>query len=356
MTPMSAITRRHLLWSLPGLALAPRLFAQGAAPPIRARALNHLTLAVADPMRTIDFYQGLFGMPIQARQGPTILLRIGNGPQFLALSAAGSNPPSIISNLGMTVENFDADRIVGVLAQHGMTKAEPADPGMSGGPMKVRVAIRGPNNGGANEGTPELYLGDPDGLVIQLQDAKYCGGGGALGNVCLATPEPSPKKGLLAVKDLSHFTINVSDGNRSNAFYRELFGLPIRSRQGAALGLGVGPGVMFVMFAGGGGGRGGAANLGPRPAGINHVCMNMERFNPDNVLMTLAGYGISARGDTPGPVGPMKSYVSLRMENRGGAPGGTPELYFTDPDGLLIQLQDVTYCGGAGFLGNVCEG
>jgi len=86
--------------------------------------------------------------------------------------------------------------------------------------------------------------------------------------------------------------------------------------------------------------------------------MNMEHFNPDSVLETLAAYGISPRGDAPapGPVGPMKSYVSLRMENRGGAPGGTPELYFTDPDGLLIQLQDVSYCGGGGFLGNVCTG
>jgi len=84
--------------------------------------------------------------------------------------------------------------------------------------------------------------------------------------------------------------------------------------------------------------------------------MNMEKFNPDEVMKTLASYGISPRENAQGPVGPLKSYVSLRMENRGGAPGGTPELYFTDPDGLLIQLQDVTYCGGAGFLGNVCEG
>ena len=29
-------------------------------------------------------------------------------------------------------------------------------------------------------------------------------------------------------------------------------------------------------------------------------------------------------------------------------------VYFTDPDGLLIQLQDVKYCGGSGFLGDVC--
>ena len=69
----------------------------------------------------------------------------------------------------------------------------------------------------------------------------------------------------------------------------------------------------------------------------------------------LETYGIKPRGSAPGPAGPLTSYVTMRMENRGGAPGGTPELYFTDPDGLLIQLQDVSYCGGAGYLGNVCS-
>jgi hypothetical protein len=111
---------------------------------------------------------------------------------------------------------------------------------------------------------------------------------------------------------------------------------------------------MFVMFAGGGGARGGAP-AAPRPASVNHVCMNMENFKPDDVLKTLTSYGITARGETQGPAGPMKHYISLRMPNRGGAPEGTPELYFTDPDGLLMQLQDTTYCGGGGFLGDVCK-
>ena len=30
------------------------------------------------------------------------------------------------------------------------------------------------------------------------------------------------------------------------------------------------------------------------------------------------------------------------------------ELYVTDPDGLRIQLQDTSYCGGGGVLGNAC--
>ena len=44
------------------------------------------------------------------------------------------------------------------------------------------------------------------------------------------------------------------------------------------------------------------------------------------------------------------------MEDRRGAKGRTPELYFTDPDGIVMQLQDVRYCGGAGYLGEVCSG
>ena len=48
------------------------------------------------------------------------------------------------------------------------------------------------------------------------------------------------------------------------------------------------------------------------------------------------------------------SIVSKAADEAGGAEGGTPELYFTDPDGILMQLQDVTYCGGGGYLGNEC--
>ena len=80
----------------------------------------------------------------------------------------------------------------------------------------------------------------------------------------------------------------------------------------------------------------------------------MEDFNPDKVLKTLADFGVKARGSATGPPGPLLSYVTMRTEDRGGAKGGTPELYFTDPDGILMQIQDVTYCGGSGYLGQVC--
>jgi catechol 2,3-dioxygenase-like lactoylglutathione lyase family enzyme len=333
MTKTSDISRRQLLLSLPAIALSPRLFAQTGNAPIHVKGINHVTLTVSDLKRSLDFYQGLFGMPVVSRQGTeAVNLRIGAGPQFLGLSSMGSTTPHI-DHICLAVDNFNVDRLKNILMQHSVTD--------------VRVRMRGPDAGGAKEGTPEFYLRDPDGISIQLQDSTYCGGAGGLGNVCAAA-QPSPKKGLMALKDWSHCTNSVSNPSRSNKFYEDLFGFKVQAYQGpTAPVMGLGAGVQFLMFAGGGGAA--------RPAGINHCCMSMDNFNPEKVTKTLESYGIKPRGNAQGSPGPLVHYINLRMENRGGAKEGTPELYFTDPDGLLIQLQDTKYCGGAGVLGEVCK-
>ena len=347
---MNAISRRQLLLSIPGLALAPRLvpdlLAQ-AGPSLRVRSINHIGLAVADTKRSIDFYQGLFGMPVRGRQGATTLLQLGPGPQFVAIAPAASGAAPSITHYCLGVDGFNVDRVMAALAANGVTKADAV------GPMKAHVAMRGPEMNGAKEGTPELNFGDPDGIVCQIQDASYCGGAGPLGSVC-GRVEPSPKKGLMALRDLSHLTIFATDSARTNKFFTDLCGFSIRSYQGpTAPTLAVGPTVEFLMFTGGGGPP--RAGAPPRAASINHACMNMDGFKPDEVVRSLESFGLKAREGTQGPVGPLRHYISMRMENRGGAPEGTPELYFTDPDGLLMQLQDSKYCGGGGYLGDVCK-
>jgi catechol 2,3-dioxygenase-like lactoylglutathione lyase family enzyme len=350
---MSEMSRRQLLLSLPALAIARRSMASQPAAPatIRVRTLSHFGLAVSDQKRSIEFYQGLFGMPVQARIGETTLLRVGTGPQFISIAPAGNAAPTI-NHFCLGVDGFDVDRVMAALAARGGGGGG----GDAAGPMKAAVTRRGPDAGGAKEGTPELLFGDPDGIICQLQDASFCGGAGALGNMCPA-PEPPPKKGAIALRDLSHLTIFATDAGRSNTFYRDLFGLSIRSYQGpTAPTLAVGPTVQFLMFTGGGGGaRGAAPSSPPRPASINHGCFSMDGFKPDEVVKSLESYGLRPREGATGPVGPLRHYVSMRMENRGGAPGDTPEQYFTDPDGLLMQLQDTTYCGGGGFLGDTCK-
>jgi catechol 2,3-dioxygenase-like lactoylglutathione lyase family enzyme len=306
------------------------------------RTFNHVTLIVSDLQRSIDFYQGLFGMPIQGRQGSTTAaLRVGAGPQHLGLTSGNRTPG--IDHMCMSIDGFTLDGVVRQLADRGVQRSDER------GAMRVQVRMRGPDAGGAKEGTPEVYLGDPDGIVLQLQDTTYCGGSGPLGNICTA-PELSPRKGLLAVQGYSHCTVFSPNPQRSNSFYQQLFGMPYRSYQGpTAPTLAIGSGREFLMVTGGG-----ATAASGRAASINHFCMTVDNFEPDRILGILDGYGLKPRGNEPGPVRPLRHYVSMRMENRGGAKEGTPELYFTDPDGILVQLQDVAYCGGSGRLGDVC--
>ena len=194
---VGGLTRRTMLLSLPALALASRIRAQErVAEPrvadLRLTGLHQVTLAVSDLERSLEFYQGLFGMPVQARKGTSVLLGIGDGPHFLALTEAGSASPRI-DHFGMAVEDFDVDRVVSTLAANGVTATESGQ-GLSGGPERVRVTRRGD--------TPEVHMGDPNGLVIQLQHKKYCGGGGVLGDDC-PPAEPAPEQGSLALRGMS---------------------------------------------------------------------------------------------------------------------------------------------------------
>jgi catechol 2,3-dioxygenase-like lactoylglutathione lyase family enzyme len=331
--------RRQFLFSLPVFTLAPRaLFAQSGRPSIGIRGINHVGVMVSDLKRSVDFYQTLFGMPRGESTETIARLSIGSGPAHLELLAASGDAAPRIGHFCLGVDGFDVDRIANTLTEHGVSKAD------SLGPLLMRITAR-PSGGSA------VHVGDPDGLDIQLQDSRYCGGSGPVGDVC-AAPQASATKGLFAVKGYSHLTVFSTDPPKSNQFYKDVFGMGIRSYQGpTAPTRAVGSGVEFLMFTGGGGGR---AGVPPRAASIDHFCMTVENFKPDQVLKTLETVGIKPRENKTGPVPPMRHFISLRMEDRGGAKEGTPELYFTDPDGILVQLQDVKYCGGSGFLGDIC--
>ena len=341
---MTSISRRRFLASLPVAVAAPGLLAQSSSKSFSLRSFNHVSLTVSSLQRSIDFYQGLFGFPLQSRQGTeTAALRIGTGPQHIGLStnpSSGVRTPRI-DHMCLGIDGFSVDRLLKHLADHGIPRSEQR------GPMVVAVRIRGAAFGGDEAGTPEVYLGDPDGVLVQLQDANYCAGSGPLGTVC-ASPVRSPKKGLIQARAFSHCTVHSSDPERTTAFYKRLFGMGIQSYQGPIPTLAIGPGVEFLV-------NNIPSNAAQsQPGTINHFCLSVERFDANRLIKTLEGFGIKPRENETGPVPPMRHYIKTRREDQGGAKEGTPELYFTDPDGILVQLQDVSYCGGSGALGNVC--
>ena len=150
------LSRRDLLSALaaafvPSVALAPR-------PTIGlARQLNHVTIRVANVERTRAFYQELFGMPVLTRVDPGINLRIGSS--FLGLAPTSPNAPATIDHFCLGMDSFEPESIRRGLRARG---------------HEVTIRARGE--------TKELYFTDPDGITVQLQDARYRGGVGPLGD------------------------------------------------------------------------------------------------------------------------------------------------------------------------------
>ncbi len=150
------ITRRELLGTLAALLITAPI-ASAAAPAIgTVKGLNHVTILVSDVQKSVNFYQGLFGMPVLTPQPPGINLKPGTS--FLGIYPAEGQATGI-NHFCLTLENFDADRILDKLNSQG---------------LNGHIRLRGH--------TKELMFTDPDNIRVQLQDVSYTGGVGPLGN------------------------------------------------------------------------------------------------------------------------------------------------------------------------------
>ncbi|MBM3773161.1 MAG: VOC family protein [Acidimicrobiia bacterium] len=320
-------SRRAFLAGVAGALAAPRAIAQSGPAPIPVRGLNHFHLIVSDLQRSLDFYQRVLGMPLAGVQGveadwkkPVVsMLAIGDGPQFISLSqgAGRREGRDRIDHFGFSMDSFHAERVAKMLVAHG---------------IKSNIRMRA-------DSTPpvaELKLTDPENVIVQIQDTRYCGGSGALGDRCSNKPAPIvPGPPPIPVQTLNHFTIAVADVPRAVAFYRRVFGLREQYNQGTEADwsrkvvpvLGFGNGPQFLAFS------------ASKEAGrIDHFCLGVEGFDSADVVKRLADHGIKA---------------SVRRRRDSDPP--TEELMFRDPDGISVQLQDVAYCGGEGRLGARCR-
>ncbi len=146
------LARRKLLAALSTLAAASAAEAQTTSPPLPVKTLNHVTMFASNVQRSMDFYQKWFGMPVLTRQDPGFNLSTAPGSGFVGIYPAQGNTPPAINHLCLGIEQFDADRTLKQLNDAG---------------VKARTRMRGD--------VKELYLTDPDGISVQLQDVSYKG-------------------------------------------------------------------------------------------------------------------------------------------------------------------------------------
>ncbi len=156
-----SLSRRDLLAALALLVAAPAATgaAQAAKPVGAVTSLNHVTVFVPNVQKSVEFYQGLFGLPVLTTQGASgVNLSTGTGFYGIYPAQAGATTGSI-NHVCFGMPSFDADAVLKQLTERG---------------IKGNIRMRGD--------TKELYFTDPDGLRVQLQDEKYIGGTGVLGD------------------------------------------------------------------------------------------------------------------------------------------------------------------------------
>lgn len=334
--------RREFLQMIPLLAAAPSALAQDTGP-VAVQKIHSCDMRVTDVARSVKFYQDLFGAPVQARRGEQVFLRVGDGPRFFSLSPTLPGQEPGFSHIGLSVAGFDAEQIQAQLERFGIARGVAPTRGQS------RLSVASTSWLEQQGAVSELFFADREGLIYHLMGDNYCGGNDADGGRC-ETLEQSATDGMFSLIDYSHFTNFLTNRARANAFYTEAFGKTFQAYQGpGAPVIGVGDGLQFLMYVGGE-----EDSVPAVPGRIDHVCFSVEDFDVDRILARLTDYGLKPR-ENPRETAPLMHWISMRMPNRGGAEGGTPELYFTDPDGLRIQLQDRSYCGGTGYLGDICE-
>ena len=337
----SSMGRREFLQMIPLLAAAPSALAQDTGP-VAVQKIHSCDMRVTDVARSVKFYQDLFGAPVQARRGEQVFLRVGDGPRFFSLSPTLPGQEPGFSHIGLSVAGFDAEQIQAQLERFGIARGVAPTRGQS------RLSVASTSWLEQQGAVSELFFADREGLIYHLMGDNYCGGNDADGGRC-ETLEQSATDGMFSLIDYSHFTNFLTNRARANAFYTEAFGKTFQAYQGpGAPVIGVGDGLQFLMYVGGE-----EDSVPAVPGRIDHVCFSVEDFDVDRILARLIDYGLRPR-ENPRETAPLMHWISMRMPNRGGAEGGTPELYFTDPDGLRIQLQDRSYCGGTGYLGDIC--
>lgn len=116
---------------------------------------------------------------------------------------------------------------------------------------------------------------------------------------------------------LNHVSLAVSDVETSAEFYRTLLGLEVVSRPGnGGINLGLGPSFLGLYAL-------------PEPGRVHHFCLGIDDFDADRTSAALAEAGVESR-------------IDRNPQNR---TTGGDQLYFSDPDGTVVQLGQNGYQG-----------
>lgn len=130
---------------------------------------------------------------------------------------------------------------------------------------------------------------------------------------------------MIRIREIDHIVLRVVDLDAMKRFYCGVLGCTVEREQAAIglLQLRAGRSLLDLVPVDGKLGRAGGAAPGREGRNLDHFCFRVEPFEAGEILSTLKANGVE-----PGPV-----------EQRFGAEGEGPSIYFTDPEGNTVELK-----------------
>ena len=265
--------RRSLLSLLGAGAWAARQAAADPEAAPRYRALDHMEVSVPDAERSALFYARVFGgSRWKNRQTPKQYVKLG--PCYIAMD---QKPEAArVDHFSAGIADYQIAKLHSYLEQHG-------------------IAYRDFPSG------RDLNVTDPDGIRVQLSSENSWAP--LEGTTAIREADAPSGGGIFEASGLDHILLNVSDPEKSAAFYEKVFG-PVAQRNNNRIWFQTGKSRIGLL----------RTPEGQR-AGVNHVCVAAAAFDYAAVTKKLEQAG--AKVETP--------EVATAPE-------------FRDPDGFLIQV------------------
>jgi len=128
------------------------------------------------------------------------------------------------------------------------------------------------------------------------------------------------------VQRIDHVVLRVRDIETSIAFYRDLLGCSVVRRRDelGLVHLRAGVSMIDLVSVDGPSGRKGGAAAGEQGRNVDHLCLRIEPFDEAAIVALLDRFEL-----------PNSAPAQLNF----GAEGNGPSLYFSDPDGNLLELK-----------------
>jgi catechol 2,3-dioxygenase-like lactoylglutathione lyase family enzyme len=256
--------------ALGALAARPAFSAEAG---LHFSALDHIEFSVSDLMQSVGFYARVFGNDLyKNKRAEKRYLKLG--PTYLGIDRGTA--PLRVDHHCVGIAGFDIAALHAYLERQG-------------------VAYKDYPSG------RDLYFTDPDGTRTQLSTENSW-------NTLFpntAAPEAFPVQGepIFRATGMDHILLNVSDPEKSAAFYAQVFG-PVSQRNNNRIWFQVGKSRVGLL----------KTPEGAR-AGVNHYCVSAEAFDYAAAVKKLEQAGAKV----------------VSPEAAGAAE-------FRDPDGFLVQV------------------